>query len=183
MGSGGGGVIDVDAEPPPPPRKLARPSDDSTSRPRGRVRLRPCWARGRPQDQPSSWVRLPEQEFPDGSEVSRWVRERLGCADSHTWLRSLHACLPRAPPGLLEWRLIQFLDCEVEVARDLHQPDFLIMITAALSSLDSGVSESLLHESTSPKLLLDRKRDEVLRKVLVVVEISLLRLIHGSGMC
>ena len=78
-------------------------------------------------------------------------------------------CLPRAPPGLLERRLIQFLEWGVEAAKDLRQPDFLPIIATALSSLDSGVWESLLHDSTSPKLLMQRIREEVLRRGLGVV--------------
>ena len=84
-------------------------------------------------------------------------------------LRNVHACLPRAPPRLLERHLIQFLDWGVEAARDLRQPDFLPVITVALSSLDSGGWESLLHDCTSPKLLMQRIREEVLRRGLGVV--------------
>ena len=54
-------------------------------------------------------------------------------------------------------------------ARDLRQPDFLPLITAALSSLDSRVWESLLHDSTSPKLLMQCISEEVLRRGLGVV--------------
>ena len=78
-------------------------------------------------------------------------------------IRAIGSHLP-APPGLLEQRLIQFPDWGVEAARDLRQPDFLPLITAAVSSLDSGVWESLLHDSTSPKLLMQRIREEVLRR-------------------
>ena len=56
------------------------------------------------------WLRLPERQFPAGSEVGRWARERLRCGEWDVWARNLHACLPRAPPGLLERRLSQFLD-------------------------------------------------------------------------
>ena len=42
----------------------------------------------------------------------------------------------------------------MEAARDLRQPDFLPLIATALSSMDSGVCESLLHDSPSPKLLM-----------------------------
>ena len=97
------------------------------------------------------------------------ARERLRCGEWDAWLRDLRACLPRAPPGLLERRLIQFLDWGVEAARDLRQPDSLPLIATALSSLESGVWESLLHDSTSPKLLMQRIRDEVLSKGLGVV--------------
>ena len=93
---------------------------------------------------------------PAASEVVQWAREHLWCGQWDAWLRDLRACLPRAPPGLLERRLIQFLDWGVEAARDLRQPDFLPLIAAALSSLDPGVWESLLHDSTSPKLLMQR---------------------------
>ena len=76
----------------------------------------------------------------------------------------------QGPLGLLERRLIQFFtDWGMEAARDLRQPDFLPLITAALSSLDSGVWESLLHDSMSPKLLLQRIMEEVLRKGLGLV--------------
>ena len=55
-------------------------------------------------------------------------------------------------------------------ARELRQLDFLPLITAALSSLDSGgVWESLLHDSTSPKLLMQHIWEEVLRRGLGVV--------------
>ena len=114
-------------------------------------------------------MRLPERQFPAVLEVGRWARERLRCGEWDAWLRNLHACLPRGPPGLVERRLTQFLDQGVEAARDLRQPDFLPLITAALSSLDSGVWESLLHDSTSPKLLMQRIREEVLRRGLGLV--------------
>ena len=52
----------------------------------------------------------------------------------------------------------------MEAARDLRRPDFLTLLTAALSSLDSEVWASLLHDSTSPKLLMQRIREEVLRR-------------------
>ena len=52
----------------------------------------------------------------------------------------------------------------MEAARDLRQPDFLPLIAAALPSLGSGVWESLLLHSTSPKLLMQRMREEVLLK-------------------
>ena len=57
----------------------------------------------------------------------------------------------------------------MEAARDLRQPDFLPLIATALSSLVSGVWESLLHDSTSPKLLMQRIPDEVLSSGLGVV--------------
>ena len=98
------------------------------------------------------WVQLPERQFPAVSEVGRWAQERLWCGECDVWLRNLRACLPRALPGVLERRLIQFPEWGVEAARDLRQPDFLRLITAALSSLGLGVWESLLHDSTSPKL-------------------------------
>ena len=101
--------------------------------------------------------------------MGRWARERLQCGEWDAWLRDLRACLPRAPPGLLERRLIQFLELGVEAARDLQQPDVLPLIATALSSLDSGVWESLLHDSTSPKLLMQRIRDEVLSRGLGVI--------------
>ena len=93
----------------------------------------------------------------------------MRCGEWDAWLRNLRACLPRAPPGLLERRLIHFVDSVVEVAGDLRQPDFLPFVTAALSSLDSRVWESQLHDSTSPKLLMQRIRDEVSRRGLGVV--------------
>ena len=150
--------------PPPPPS-----AGGTESRHTGRVRSRPSWERGRQQARPGSWVRLPERQFPAMSEVGRWARERLRCSEWDAWLRNLRACLPRSPPGLLERCLIQFLDWGVEAARDLRQPDFLPLITAAPSALDSGVWESLLHDSASPKLLMQRMREEVLRNSLGVV--------------
>ena len=108
-------------------------------------------------------MRLPERQFPPVLEVGRWAPERVRCGEWDVWLRNVRACLLRAPPGLLERRLIQFLDWVMEAARDLRQPDFLPLIAAALSSLDSGVWESLLHDSTSPKLLMERIKEEVLR--------------------
>ena len=86
------------------------------------------------------------------SEVDLWARGPLRCGEWDVWLRNMPACLPRAPPGLLERRLIQSLDWGLKAARDLRQPDFLPLITATLSSMDSAVWESFLHESTSPKL-------------------------------
>ena len=109
-------------------------------------------------------MRLPERQFPAASEVGRWARERLRCGAWDAWLRNRRACLPRAPLGLSERRLIQIREWGVEAAKDLRQPDFLPFITAALSSLDSGVWESLLHDSTSPKLLMHCIREEVLRR-------------------
>ena len=79
------------------------------------------------------------------------------------------ACLPSAPLGLLERRLIQFLDWGSEAARDLRQLDFQPLIATALSSSDSGVWESLLNDSTSPKLLMQRIRDGVLSRGLGAV--------------
>ena len=73
------------------------------------------------------------------------------------------------PKQAKQTRLIQFLDWGVEAARDLRQPDFLPLIATALSSLDSGVWESLLHDSTSPKSLMQRIRDKVLSRGLGVV--------------
>ena len=114
-------------------------------------------------------MRLPERQFPAGW---RWIGG-FGCACGAVigdeFLRNLRVCLPRAPPGLLERRLIQFVEWGVEAARDLRQPDFLPLISAALSSLDSGLWESLLHDSTLPKLLMQRIREEVLRRGLGVV--------------
>ena len=146
--------------PPPPHQQSPLLSGGSASRHTGRWRM--SWERGRQQAQQGLWVRLPERQFPAGSDAGRWARERRRCGGWDVWLRNLHACLPRAPPGLLERRLIRFLDWGVEAARDLQQPDFLPLITGALSSLDSGVWESLLHDSTSPKLLMQRIREEVL---------------------
>ena len=71
----------------------------------------------------------------------------------------------------------------MEAARDRQQPDFLPLIATALSSLDSGVWESLLHDSTSPKLLMQRVREEVLSRGLGVVGMFLSQLIFGSVMC
>ena len=106
--------------------------------------------------------------------VGRWVDVCSGapavrCGEWDAWLPNLCACLPRALPGLLERRLILFLDSGVEAARDLRQPDFLPFITAALSSLDSRVWEYLLHDSTLPKLRRQRIREAVLRRGLGVV--------------
>ena len=112
-------------------------------------------------------MRLPERQFPAESAVGRWARERLRCGEWDVWLRELRTCLPRAPPGLLERRFIEFLDWGVEAAIDLRQPDFLPLIATALSSRDSGVWEFLLHDSTSSKLLMQRIRDEVLSRGLV----------------
>ena len=163
-------VIDVDAEPPPPPRRQAPPlSVGFGSRHTGLVQSHRSWERGRQQDRPGLWVRLPERQFPAKSAVVRWAGERLRCSEWDAWVRDLRACLPRAPPGLLERRLIQFLDWRVKAGRDLRQPEFVPLIATALSSLDSGIWESLLHDSTSPKLLMQRIRDEVFSRGLGVV--------------
>ena len=106
----------------PPLRQSPRLFGDSALRQTRRVRSRLFWERGRQQAQRGLWVRLPARQSPAGSEVGRWARERLRCGDWDLWLRNQHACLPRAPPGLLERCLIQFLEREVEVARDLRQP-------------------------------------------------------------
>ena len=115
------------------------------------------------------WVWVLERQFPAESAVGRWARERLQWGEWDACMPDLRACLPRAPPGLLGRRLIQFLDLGVEAARDLRQPNFLPLIATAPSSLNSGVWESLLHDSTLPKLLMQRIRDEVLSRGLVVV--------------
>ena len=94
-------------------------SGGSESRHIGRVRSLRSWERVKQQARPGSCVQLPERQFPAVSEVGPWARERLRCGESGAWLRNLRACLPRAPPGLLEWRRIQFLDWGVEVATDL----------------------------------------------------------------
>ena len=90
-----------------PPHRQAPPlSVGSGSRHTGRVRSRWSWERGKQQDRPGLWggggVRLPERQFPAESAVGRWARERLQCGEWDAWLRDLRACLPRAPPGLLE---------------------------------------------------------------------------------
>ena len=58
----------------------------------------------------------------------------------------------------------------MEAARDLRQPAFWPLITAALSSLDSRVWESLQHDSRSAKLLMQHIREKVMRRGLGVVE-------------
>ena len=108
--------------PPPPPHRQAPPlSVGSESRHTGRVRSRRSWERGKQHDRPGLWVRLPERQFLAESEVGWWAQERLQCGEWDAWLRGLRACLPRVPPGLLERRLIQFLDWGVEAARDLRR--------------------------------------------------------------
>ena len=97
------------------------------------------------------------------------MRERLRTGEWDAWLCSLRACLPRAPPGLLERRLLQFLEWGREAARDLRQPDFLRVLAVALSSFSPEVWESLLHDPTSPKLLMQRIREEVLAQGLGLV--------------
>ena len=125
--------------PPPPPRRQAPPlSVGSASRHTGRVRSRWSWQRGRRQDRPGLWVRLPERQFPAESAVGPWARERLQCGQGDAWLRDLRACLPRALLGLLERRLIKFLDSGVQAARDPRQRDFVPLIATALSSLEGG---------------------------------------------
>ena len=151
------------------PLQPAPPSGGCTSRPAGRVRSRPSWASGRPRARPGLWLRLPERRFPAASELGQWVRERLQTGEWDDLLCSLRACLPRAPPGLLERRLLQFLEWAREAARDLRQPDFLRVLAVALSSFSPEVWESLLHDSTSPKLLMQRIREEVLARGLGVV--------------
>ena len=98
--------------PPPTRRQAPPPSVGSGSLHTGRVRSRRSWESGRRQDQLGFWVRLPERRFPAALAVSmgRWARERLRCGEWDAWLRELCTCLPRAPLGLLERRLIQFLE-------------------------------------------------------------------------
>ena len=105
--------------------------------------------------------RCPSRSFPPSG---RWVG---GLGTGYGAVSGMHGCVTYVPACL--GPLIQFLDLGVEAARDLRQPDFLPLITAALSSLDFGVWESLLHDSTSPKLLMQRIREEVLRRWLGVV--------------
>ena len=57
----------------------------------------------------------------------------------------------------------------MEAATEPRQPDFLPLVATALSSLDSGVWESVLHDSTSPKVPMQRIRDEMLSRGLGVV--------------
>ena len=57
----------------------------------------------------------------------------------------------------------------MEGARDVRQPDFVPLIAAALSFMDSGLWQSLLHDSMSPKLLMLRIREEVLLRGLGAV--------------
>ena len=93
--------------PPPPP--LAGTSSIRGLRDRtGRVRSRRSGESGK--HRPGLWVRLPERQFPAESEVGWWAREHLQCDEWDAWLRDLRACLPRALPGLLAGRLIQFRD-------------------------------------------------------------------------
>ena len=80
------------------------------------------------------------------------------------------ACLPsQGPVAFVRTPPNPVSALGVELPRDLRQPDFLPLITAALCSMDSGVWESLLHDSTSPKLLMHRIREEILRRSWVVV--------------
>ena len=109
-GDGGGGKSLTWMRTPRLPLQPAPPSSGCASRPAERVRSRPSWASGRPQARPGLWVRLPERRFPAASELGQWVRERLRTGEWDGWLCSLRACLPRAPPGLLERRLLQFLE-------------------------------------------------------------------------
>ena len=69
----------------------------------------------------------------------------------------------------------------MEAASNLRQPDFLPLIATALSSLDSGVWESLLHNSTSPKLLMQRIRDEVIWERYVPESFASVASRHFSG--
>ena len=88
--------------PPPPPvgRHLLYPSAPDRGTPDGcrRVGLRGGGGR------PGLWVRLPERQLPAKSAMGRRARERLRCGEWDAWLRDLRACLPMAPPGLLERR-------------------------------------------------------------------------------
>ena len=93
-------------------------------------------------------MQLPERRFPVESELGRWVREHLRFGEWDNWLDILRVCLPRAPLGLLERRLLPFLERELEASRGLRQLDFLHLISVALTSLNSDVWESLLHNST-----------------------------------
>ena len=72
--------------------------------------------------------------------------------------------LPRAQLGLLAHCLLQFLEWGREAAKDLQQLDFLLVIALALSLLDPEVWECLLPDSTTPKLLMRRIREEVLQR-------------------
>ena len=103
-------VIGLVLSPPPPRRQPPLLSVGSQLRHTGRVRSRQSREREKHQAWPSSWVQLPERQFPAASEVGRWDRERLRCGECDAWLRDLRACLPRAPLGLLERLLIQFPD-------------------------------------------------------------------------
>ena len=82
------------------------------------------------------------------------MRECLRSGARDRWLDVLRVCLPGARLRLLERRLLHFVEWGREAARDLRQLDFLHLVALALSSLDPEVWESLLHDSTSPKLLM-----------------------------
>ena len=114
-------------------------------------------------------MRLPERQFPAESVVGQWAGERLRCGEWDAWLPELRTCLPRSRRVCWSGAESNFGTTGVEAARDLRQPDFLPLIATALSSLDSGVWESLLHDSTSPKLLMQHIRDEVLSRGFGVV--------------
>ena len=166
--TGGREVIDVDADPP-----HASAAGSSIKRLRIAARRTGEVASVLGKRKAAGPARIvgaaARRQFPAASELGQWVRERLQTGEWDAWLCSLRACLPRAPPGLLERRLLQFLEWGSEAARDLRQPDFLRVLAVALSSFSPEVWEPLLHDSTSPKLLMQRIREEVLAQDLGLV--------------
>ena len=166
-GHGGGVRIDVDAQPPPPSAATA-PFRRLRIAAHGTGVWRLSWASARPRAQRGLWMRCPSNDFQNGRS---WIGECGGAYSQESgiagWMSSVCAC--RAPSGLLERRLLQFLEWGHEATRDLRQLEFLRLITLALSSLDPEVWESLMHDSTTPKLPMQRIREEVLRRGLGVV--------------
>ena len=98
--------------------------------------------------------------FADGSAKGQWVRSALRDGLWDAWVRSLGARVS-VPVNHVENRILQFAQWGHEFAKDLGVPKFLER--EALSVLTPEVWESILHDSASPRIVLARIREELLR--------------------
>ena len=125
------------------------------------VRTRPsCVGKG---DLSSLWVCLPEQRFPANSIAGSSVRGHFWLGEWDSGLSHLVCCVPGAQRNRLEPRLMQFMEWHAEAARDLRVPNFWDIRMLVLSRIAPHLKLSLMHDSTSPKVL-QHNREEVLAK-------------------
>ena len=53
---------------------------------------------------------LPEWQFPASSTPGRWIREHLRSGDWDSWILRPGHCMPNVPRGLVERRLLKFME-------------------------------------------------------------------------